>query len=189
MTTRAFGSLAVLALVSLFLAPPTTAEASWPHERDGVVLGFNVGAGSGGVNLSGIDSDRESGFGGNFRVGYAFTPQIAAGIEGNGWTKEVDNETWTFNVTTLALTYYPGAGGFFVRGGVGVGSVEYGLESGGVSYSASDDGFGFLLAAGYEWRLTRRFALGPEFDYGYGNVNDDLSMNYWNVTAGLNWYF
>jgi len=157
--------------------------------RDGVLLGFNLGAGSGGVNDSGFDSEREEGFGGNLRVGYAFTPQIAAGIEGSAWTREVDNETWSFNVTALALTYYPGAGGFYVRGGVGVGSLEYGLDTGVFTISARDDGFGCLVATGYEWRLTRRFALGPQFEYGYGKINDDLSMNYWNVTAGLNWYF
>ena len=186
MTTRAFRSIAILAMVALFPAP---AMAAAPHERDGIVLGFNLGAGSGGVNVEGIDSERESGFGGNLRVAYAFTPQVAAGIEGSVWSRVVDDETWSFGVTALALTYYPGAGGFFVRGGIGVGSVEYGLESGGVNFSASDDGFGFLVATGYEWRLTRRFALGPQFEYGHGKVNDDLSMNYWNVTAGLNWYF
>src|SRR6267142_2731676 len=89
--------------------------------------------------------EREGGFGGNFRVGYAFSPQVAAGLEGNMWTKSVNNETWTFSVGGPALTYYPGGTGFFVRGGVGVGTVDYSLDQGGVTLSASDDGFGFLV--------------------------------------------
>ena len=76
-----------------------------------------------------------------------------------------------------------------MRGGVGVGTMEFASESGGVRFSASDDGFGFLLGTGYEWRLTRKFALGPEVDYSYANVNDDISLNYVNFSAGLNWYF
>jgi hypothetical protein len=50
-------------------------------------------------------------------------------------------------------------------------------------------GFGFLVGTGYEWRLGRKFALGPQFDYAYSKVNDNLSMNYFNFTMGLNWYF
>ncbi len=178
-------SVALLA----FLTASTARAGSYPHERDGVVLGFNLGGGSAGINVTGLDSNREGGFGGNFRVGYAFSPQVAAGLEGNMWTKNVDNETWTFSVGGPALTYYPGGTGFFVRGGVGVGTVDYSFDQGGVTISSSDDGFGFLVATGYEWRLGHKFALGPEFDYAHARVNDDLSMNYFNFTMGLNWYF
>lgn len=177
-----------VAVLSLGTASPSLA-GSWPHERDGIVLGFNAGGGSAGINVTGVDSNREGGFGGNFRVGYAFSPQVAAGLEGNMWTKNVDNETWTFSVGGPAITYYPGATGFFVRGGVGVGTVDYSLKSGGVTLSSSDNGFGFLGAMGYEWRLGKKFALGPEFDYAHAKVNDNLSMNYFNFTMGLNWYF
>jgi len=178
-------SIAVLALFSTGAA----LAGSHPHERDGMILGFNLGGGSAGISASGFDSDREGGLGGNFRVGYAFSPQAAAGLEGNMWTKEVDNETWTFSMGAAALTYYPGATGFFVRGGVGVGTAEYSLDQGGITYSASDDGIGFLLGTGYEWRLGRKFALGPQFDYSYSKVSDDYSINYFNFTMGLNWYF
>ena len=166
-----------------------TSALADPHERDGVVLGFNLGGGTAGVNFSGYETDREGGFAGNVRVGYAFHPELAAGFEGNLWSKDVDNETWDFSVAALALTYYPGAKGFFVRGGLGISTIEVTSESNGVTYSASDSGFGFLLAGGYEWRLSRKFALGPQVDYGYGKVNDETSMNYVNFTAGLNWYF
>src|SRR6266571_3108387 len=101
-------SVALLTLVSA-----TAARASYPHERDGMILGFNLGGGSAGIDVPGANTTREGGFGGNFRVGYAFSPQIAAGLEGNMWTKNVDNETWTFSVGGPALTYYPGATGFF----------------------------------------------------------------------------
>lgn len=188
MFARAIVLSLAFGLLSSYSAPAALA-GSWPHERDGIVLGFNAGGGSAGIDVNGVNSDREGGFGGNFRVGYAFNPQVALGLEGNMWTKEVENERWTFSVGGPAVTYYPGATGFFVRGGVGVGTVDYSFDSGGVTVSSSDDGFGFLVATGYEWRLGRKFALGPEFDYAHAKVNDNLSMNYFNFTMGLNWYF
>lgn len=177
-----------LALAAFAMVPGAHAGA-WPHERDGFILGFNLGAGSAGINLGNVDSDRESGLAGNGRVGYALSPEFALGLEGNFWTREVDGETWTFRVGAITATYYPGAKNFYVRGGLGGGSMEYSVDSGGFTLTASDEGFGFLLATGYEWRLTRRFALGPQIEYSYGNIDDDLSMNYVNFTAGLNWYF
>ena len=187
MRTKILGLIALIAVLTL--VPTSAAQAAWPHERDGVLLGFGLGAGTAGVNILDIDSDRDSGLGGSFRLGYAFTPQVAAGLEGTFWTKEADGDTWTFNVTTAALTFYPGATGFFVRGGVGVASVEFETDVPGGTFTASDDGFGFLLGAGYEWRLTRKFALGPAVDYNYGKVSDDMSLNYVNFTLGATWYF
>jgi len=189
MFVRAF-ALCCAAVLALALTIPAPAMAGqWPHEREGIMLGFNVGGGSAGVTVLDINSDRESGFGGGGRIGYAFNPQWVLGLEGDVWTKEVDGETWTFSVGGPAGTYYPGGGGFFVRGGIGVGSIEYKVVSGSVTLTASDNGFGFLLGTGYEWRLTRKFALGPEIDYGYGKIQDDVSLNYLNATVGLNWYF
>jgi hypothetical protein len=188
MSVRGFGTfLSVIALV--LLLPASASAGQWPHERDGIVLGFSLGGGSAGVTVFNVSSDRESGFGGGGRIGYAFNPEWAAGLEGNGWTKEVDGESWTFSVGGPAVTFYPGGGGFFVRGGLGVGSIEVAFESGPVTVTASDDGFGFLVGAGYEWRLTRRFALGPEISYAYAKIDDELSLNYVNTTVGLNWYF
>jgi len=177
-----------VALLAFFIAS-TARAGSYPHERDGMILGFNLGGGSAGTSGSGVSTDRETGLAGNFRVGYAFSPQVAAGLEGNMWTKNVDNETLTFSVGAAALTYYPGATGFFVKGGIGVGSAEYSVDQGGTTLSVSDDGLGFLVGAGYEWRLGRKFALGPQFDYSYAKINDDFKINYFNFTMGLNWYF
>jgi opacity protein-like surface antigen len=183
-----FGSLTLAVVLGLAL-PAVAAAGQWPHERDGIVLGFNVGGGSAGVTASSLDSDRETGFAGSGRVAYALDPQWALGLEGNVWTKEVDGESWTFSVGGVAATFYPGGGGFFVRGGVGSGRVEFTVDSGSFQLTASDTGFGFLLGAGYEWRLSRKFALGPEINYAYANIDDDFSLNYINTTVGLNWYF
>ena len=176
-------------LLPLLVLPAPAGAGQWPHERSGWLLGLNLGAGTAGVNVSGYDSDREGGAAGNLRVGYAVQNQFAVGLEGNGWTKEVDNETWTFSFGGPSFTYYPGSQGFYLRGAIGAGTVKYEAESGGVTFSAKDSGFGVLGAVGYEFRLARKFALGPQVDFSYAKVNDDLSVNYWNFTVGGNWYF
>lgn len=181
---------AILVSSLLFVVAPGMALAgAWPNERDGWTIGLNLGGGTAGVNVSGFNSDRETGGAGNFRVGYAFQNQYAVGLEGNGWTKKVDNETWSFGFGGPSFTFYPGSQGFYVRGAVGVGSVKYEAKSGSVTLSASDNGFGVLGGMGYEFRLARKFALGPQVDFSYARIDEDLSINYWNFTLGGNFYF
>lgn len=188
MRARTCGPL-IAAMVLGLLLPALAAAGQWPHERDGVLLGLNLGGGSAGVTVDSFDSDRETGAAASGRIAYAFDPQWAVGLEGNVWTKKVDNQTWTFSVGGVAATFYPGGSGFFVRGGIGSGRVELEVDTGSVQVTASDNGFGFLVGAGYEWRLTRKFALGPEISYAYADIADGFTLNYINTTVGLNWYF
>ena len=189
MSCRNRWSLILVASALLAVAPAAALAGAWPDERDGWTLGLNVGGGTAGLNVSGINFDRESGFAANIRGGYAFRNRFAVGLEGNSWSKNVDNETWTFSFGGPAFTFYPGGEGFYVRGGIGVGRVKYELTDNGITYSASDNGFGAHGAMGYEFRLAKSFALGPQADYTYSKINSDLSINYWNFTLGGNWYF
>lgn len=183
-------SLVLAAMIALTLGLSGGAWADiWEHERDGVVLGFNIGGGSAGLEVDNVgDSDRESGAAGSFRFGYAFRPEWAVGLESNAWTKEIDDETWTFSVAALGFTYYPNAAGFFLRGGIGFGSISAESDEGNFTVRYEDNGIGILGGLGYEWRLTRRFALGPQVDFGYTDVGEGVSANYVNFTAGFNWY-
>ena len=192
---RVAGCLAPVA-ISLLLAAPAWA-GSWAHERSGMVLGFNVGAGSAEAKFDGdggsISSDRESGGGGNLRIGYAISPKVVLGLETAGWSKKVEDgnvdSTWSLGVAAFGATWYPAAGGFFMRAGVGVGRAEVKWDAGsGLTASADDTGFGLTTGLGYEWRLTRRFALGPQVDLNYVDIGDGVSMNWFNVTLGFNWF-
>lgn len=192
---RLVGSLALVA-ISLLLAAPAWAGSS-AHERNGMVLGFNVGGGSAEAKIDGdgasISSDRETGGGGNLRLGYAVSPKVVLGLETSAWSKQVDegefDSTWSLGVATFGATWYPAAGGFFMRGGIGVGRAKVEVDLGdGFTASADDTGFGLTTGMGYEWRLTRRFALGPQLDLNYVDIGDGASMNWFNVTLGLNWF-
>ena len=80
--------------------------------------------------------------------------------------------TWTFSTHTAALTYFPGNTGLLLRDGVGLGAVNVELDSGNTNTESSETGFGFLLAAGYEWRLSRKFALDVSASFGYFSVDE-----------------
>jgi hypothetical protein len=87
------------------------------------------------------------------------------------------------------VTWYPSGLGLFLRGGFGVGQVEAEAEFDNVTVTATNSGIGFLAAIGHEWRLTDKFALGPQVDFGWTDVGDGLTANFINLTLGLNWYF
>ena len=204
--------IAALAAAALLMAAPETARAGdHPHDRNGFLLGFNLGGGSAEVEWETEDatlsSDRESGGAGNLRLGYAVSPAVALGLEVAGWSRTYDvvgplggssEVTVTFGIVGGAATWYPGRGGFFVRGAVGAGRIEVDVESGDVTVTADETGIGLLAATGYEWRLSRVFALGAELDLGHVNAGEvegaagdsgDLTANFANLTAALNFYF
>lgn len=57
----------------------------------------------------------------------------------------------------------------------------------------SDDdfnGWGFSTAAGYEWRLTHKFAMGLEIEYAYIDVGGSFASANWFVGSWqFNWYW
>jgi hypothetical protein len=181
--------IALALLFSLAGLVSGAAAGTHPHDRQGWTLGLGLGGGSavfepdGGASL-----DREGGFGGAFRVGYAFNPKFAAGILSSGWSKEQNGATTTFSVGGVGVTFYPDAAGFHFSAGIGGGNGEVSTRIGNVTTSISESGLGFLAAAGYEWRLTRRFALGPQIDFGYASL-DSGSFDYVNGVLQANWYF
>jgi hypothetical protein len=57
--------------------------------------------------------------------------------------------------------FYPSAqGGFFLKGGLGLSTIE--VEFGG--FSVEESGVGLTLGLGYDARVARGFALTPYFD-------------------------
>jgi opacity protein-like surface antigen len=198
-TSNRAGRLVIcLALLATSLLPAGRAVAGqWGHERTGMVLGFNLGAGGAMAKFDAdggsIETDRESGAGGNLRIGYAVSPQVVLGLETSGWSRNEDEgdveSTWSLGLAAFGATWYPAAGGFFLRAGIGVGRAEIEWDAGnGQTVAGDDTGFGLTTGLGYEWRLTRRFALGPQLDLNYVDIGDGISMNWFNATVGLNWF-
>jgi len=147
-------------------------------------------------DLGSLDADRENSVSGNFRFGWSVADNLALGLEATSWSKDyavADNTNLNLmaSVTTLALTYFPGNMGLFVRGGLGFSTARAELRMGSSSVEHTEGGMGFLGAVGYEWRLTKKFALGPQVQWAYLNVEDEVlqSADFMSVTAQATWYW
>jgi hypothetical protein len=178
----------VLSLAALSAASSALADAH-PNKRGGWYLGFGLGGGSLAITVPNATSDRTGGSAGSFRGGYVLNDQVALGYEGTAWTKSEAGATLTFSTGTATASYYPGAGGLVLRGGIGVGSANATVNlGGGTSVTGTESGLGLNLGAQYDFRLARTFALGPQIDFSTASF-DKYDANFVNVGLSLNWYF
>ena len=169
----------------------------WPQERQGWLIGFGLGGGSAGLTVKSdpqdslaaeSDNNREGGTTVSFRFGYAFNSQIAVELESGGWTKAENAVTVTFTNFGVALSYYPGGGGLMLRGGIGYGAVDFSAQISGETLTLRQTGFSPHLAAGYEFRVRRTFAIGPLVTYNYVST-DSFKANWVDGELAFNWYF
>lgn len=178
----------VVTLVVILITAPAGAE-SWPSERDGFMLGFNIGGGSASVRPDEGEESSAGGGAGSFRLAWAFSNQFLVGLESTAWVGETDfGEDLTLSSYLMNFTWYPGAKGWFLRAGFGGGTAEVSTDFFGAKVSVSESGGSFGIGGGHEWRLTRKFALGAAVDYATIGLENG-SFDYVNFTAQLNWYF
>lgn len=194
----------ILVLASL-TAPVAIAE---PHERNGFFIGFGLGGGYATWDWEDQDVDDSGGEGsgvGQFRIGGALRDDLLLAFESSAWVKDYDVElagddigsaTLTFNASTFAATWFPGNMGWYLRGGVGFATVSSkveidALDSAKVTIEQTDNGFAALGASGYEWRFTRKFAVGPQVEVFFLTTGGDLVDNVFVVDGAVefNWYW
>jgi hypothetical protein len=157
--------------------------------RDGFFIGFGVGGGSNGFEG---DEEREAGGTGYFKIGGALSDKVFLGAEIGAWSKEMEeggvNGTVTSsNLNAVVYVYPDPAGGLFLKGGIGTAFLMAEINSGGWSYSETENGFGFTLGAGYDIGFGGRFGLTPHADFHYGGF-EDSSTNLIRLGLGFNWY-
>ena len=177
---------ALVYLVLLLVAPAATTAA--PHERDGLVIGFNVGGGSARIRSDEGGEEDGGGGSGGLRLGWAFDDRFQIGLESASWGNHEGAGNVNLNAGLIRFTWYPAASGFFLRTGLGVGEAEVTFDLGGRDLTFSDSGGAFGLGAGHEWRLGAKFALGAAMDYHTFSV-DGGEFDFLNFTVQLNWYF
>jgi len=185
-----FRCIVAACATTILCAAASVQATTHPHDRNGFVIGFSLGGGSAGIK----DGDsREGGGTGNFRIGYAVRPDLVLHFEGTGWTRTfaepIGDVTWTFSTYGASATYYVPNSGAFIRGGIGAGVANVELASGGVKVSADETGLGLVVAGGYEWRLTQKFALGPQVEFTYQDLDLLGSSNVVGGGLGFNWYW
>lgn len=193
----------VIALWTCVVAAPPAAFAE-PPLRNGWSVGFGLGVGWTAWDWPDGERRSEGSASGNLRVVWALRNDCLIGLEMWGWSKSYSIEYVPENVpaetivgaATAAVTYFPGDSGAFVRGGVGVGqarakvtpdpSVDFP-----VSGDTHDTGLALLAAAGYEYQITPRLALGAAAHGVYVAVDeapfDDVTG--YGFTVQFNWYW
>lgn len=166
-------------VVLVFHATPAAAQAP---SRDGFFIGFGLGWGS--LGVEGAD-EREGGASGYLKLGGALNDQVLLGAETNGWRKEEGGATLTVsNLSAVAYVYPDPEGGFYLRGGVGLATIDLDL---GVFGSGDETGTGLTLGAGYDIGFGGRFGLTPFANYMYGSF-DGGSVSVFQLGLGVNWY-
>jgi outer membrane protein with beta-barrel domain len=181
---RLLAGVAALVLVTMIHGPALA--ALHPHVRDGWILGLGIGGGSAALKSGGQTSDRETGSTGHLRAGYILNPKVSIGFEGNFWMKSVEGVDWTFDTYTAEATFYPGDG-FTLRAGVGGGGAEAAVSSGSSTTTASETGLGVSTGVGYEIRVSRSWAVVPQADFSYINL-DSFDANFFSFSVAAHWY-
>lgn len=193
--------LVMLALILVLLATlATTSRAGeFPHERKGLVLGFNLGGGSAALHYErfGIEVEHEieNVLGGGGRIGYGLSDHVVLSLEGHGFGKTNSEADVQAVMTLVTVTWYPGGGGFFLRAGGGGGAANVKLlgPPAPVDWSERESEGAVGVGLGYEWRLGRQFALGLALDARAMTFEDlplfqETVLGRGTASLQLNWY-
>jgi opacity protein-like surface antigen len=186
--------------------------AAWaqkPQNRSGFFVGVGFGAGAATwewANPDFGDSPSEGNGTLNLRLGGAVSDNFVLGAEFQGWAKrwsllttggtDVGETTITLGSISLAATWFPGNIGVYLRGGVGVSWARWEIKQAlftqlSATLEATDTGIGFLGATGYEWRVTEKFAIGPQVEIAWYAIQGDFIKEPFIVEVSIqsNWYW
>jgi len=197
--SNAMRSVILVSLLLTLLAGSASAIGH-SHTRDGWVYALNLGWGwakvtghDTGNNLD-MSSDWADDFTGGLRVGFAGSDNFSYGLDFSGWSDygyQTRIKTWRILVTG---TWYPKGQGFYLRGGIGGGSL--GLEYTPVGFpkiSQSAGGLALGAGAGWEVRVSPGVAVGLAYDYyvvdsGTISYLDDVKTQTQGLTFSITWY-
>jgi hypothetical protein len=134
--------------------PPAAPENE--HARRGFWFSGGLGYGSLGCEDCG---SREGGLSGGIELGGSVSQKVLLGAGTTGWTKNEGGVTLTVGTVVALIRFYPSAtGGFFLLGGLGLGTIHAEIDGLG---SDSETGGGALLGLGYDIRVGRNVSLTP----------------------------
>ena len=198
-------SLRITLLILLIAACPATVLADLGgHDRDGVVVGFEMGHGWNSVQMTSsdfgeLDTGDLSTFTGAFRVGWARSDNLVGFIGISGWKRSFSQGLVPSTATNLnflvELHYFPRGEGFWVKGGVGSGSLDLWVNAPVEAnrIDIKESGFTYTLGAGYEFRVSEQVAFGLCYDYTNINMGDfetftDASTTNQVLAISINYY-
>jgi hypothetical protein len=175
-----------------------------PKTREGWYIGFGLGGGDGKVanEIETADFD-ELHYGGqsnvfmNFKVGATLTPKLLLGGDMSMLMSVASSDDISTSLGILNLdavvTFFPMRRGFFVRGGAGISSLSFAIDTPIGDDEGSASGFNLMGGLGYAFWLGGQFNLTANLDFSrqwYGE-SDDLDIDdsqFWSLWVGFDWY-
>ena len=159
----AVGMIASMAVVG-------SAEAQNAQSHQGFWISGGLGYGS--LGCDNCDS-REGSVSGDLSLGGTISQRFLLGVGAAAWSKSEDGATLTVNTLDARVRFYPStSGGFFLTGGVGVGSVTGSAGA----FSARQNGVGVIMGLGYDYRVARNTSITP-FWNAFAMKNDQTDAN------------
>jgi hypothetical protein len=165
-------SLAVLAAlaVSAASADAQRARAHNSQIRDGFWFSGGLGYGSLGCDNCG---SREGSLTGDLSLGGTISPRFLLGVGTSAWSKTEQGARLTVGTLDARVRFYPSTtGGFFVTGGLGVGSMRGDVGN----LSATETGVGTILGLGWDLRVSKNASITPYWN-GFAMRNNDTNAN------------
>lgn len=172
--------------------PPAPVRARVaPQARTGWMFGSGGGFAIGRPKEGAHKPDFEASGSFHLRFGAGVGGNALVGVEYLAWTAHPTDST-SYEVLAIgpSLTCFTRSN-FFVRGMVGWASVKGHLFVGDPSTEVpiADDGFAYLLAAGWEWRYRRRLAIAPQVEYLVATAGNGTFADVASGSLQLNWYY
>jgi hypothetical protein len=172
----------LFAMIILLLASvPAFAMELGGHERDGTVIGLDLGYGWNTVKFTNTDGQEVSSgsidaFNGGFQVGWAPNDNFIGSIGMNGWRRNYYTQAGNFDTRYYSFNlegyWFPRGEGFWIKGGIGYGTVELTLVAPARIYNVNSGGMSLGTGVGYEFRIADSTALALAYIYQYTNVGD-----------------
>lgn len=211
--------LAIVSLMACLQTGP--ASALKPHVREGWLVGLSYGYSQGNIDWANVDQGTyKGGVTPQIRFGRMLSRKLALGVEYHGWMLEKGGVILnlgepiplkvrsSLQSVTLAATWYPGnpgsaLEGFYVRGGTGYGWAGFTIVEIPIDPEEhvpieqehgerkDESGLGFNLQLGYEFRLSRTFAVGLGLGFDYLSINEEIykSAYYFPIALTAAWYW
>jgi len=137
---------------------------------------FNAGLGSGSLGCDNCIL-RQNGLSGGLSLGTTLGDKWLLGVGTTGWAKDIDGETLTVGTLDTRVRFYPArSSGFFLTGGVGLGTFSFRNES--------EFGAGVILGVGWDIRVSRNVSLTPFYN-GFAMRNSTTDANVGQLGLGV----
>lgn len=190
----------ILTIVALActLGPAAAASAQpaaqAPAHRDGMLIGFGIGAGEISCEGDGCNDFREAG-GLDFHIGGMLSPKLALMFDLWVMASTEENLTISHTIATGAVRYWV-VPRLWLQAGLGGASAAYRYDGVFVNLEDRTESVpGVMVGAGYEVAASRTFAIDVQLRAGtgfYGDENQDgqadiEAHNLW-LGVGFTWF-